>query len=136
GTTFGGGPLACAVAIAVIDTIEGEGLLRHVNEMGTLLLARLQLLKKRHPVVREVRALGLMAALDLSSPDAAKFAVGECLRRRLIINRTHDTVLRMLPPFIIERKHVDESVATLDAVLTAWESSHASSSAARRTNGH
>jgi acetylornithine/N-succinyldiaminopimelate aminotransferase len=138
GTTFGGGPLACAVAIAVIDTIEREGLLCHVNQLGAYLASKLQGLKARHSIIREVRALGLMAALDLNSADAAKFSVSECLRRRVIINRTHDTVLRMLPPFIIESKHVDQLASTLDQVLAQWETSAAASAAAssRRSNGH
>jgi acetylornithine/N-succinyldiaminopimelate aminotransferase len=120
GTTFGGGPLACAVAVAVLETIEREKLLPHINKIGAYLLARLQALKKKHSLVREVRALGVMAALDLTSADAAKFAVSQCLRRGVIINRTHETVLRLLPPFIIERKHVDQFIATLDAVLAEW----------------
>jgi acetylornithine/N-succinyldiaminopimelate aminotransferase len=133
GTTFGGGPLACAVAIAVLETIEGEGLLRHVNRIGAYLFARLKALQKKHSLIRDVRALGVMAALDLTSADAAKLAVSECLRRGVIINRTHDTVLRLLPPFIIQRKHVEELIATLDAVLAEWP---AKSSSRRPANGH
>ena len=120
GTTFGGGPLSCAVAIAVVDTIEREGLLAHVNEIGAYMKAQLALLQSRHPLIREVRALGVMAALELSDGDAAKFAVAECLKRGVIINRTHEVVLRLLPPFIVQKKHVDLLVKTLDAVLSSW----------------
>ena len=62
-----------------------------------------------------------MAALELSDGDAAKFAVAECLKRGVIINRTHEVVLRLLPPFIVQKKHVDLLVKTLDAVLSSWE---------------
>jgi len=127
GTTFGGGPLTCAVALAVIQTIEDEGLLKHVREAGAYMQKQLGTLKQRHRIIREVRGVGVMVAVELTSGDAAKFAVAECLKRGLIINRTHEVVLRLLPPFIIENKHVDVLGATLDAVLTEWERQHDSS---------
>jgi len=135
GTTFGGGPLACAVAIAVLETIEREGLLPHVNRIGAYLLAALKKLQSRQSLVREVRAMGVMAALELTSSDAAKFAVTECLRRGVIINRTHDVVLRLLPPFIIERKHVDRLVSILDEVFSDWAANQTHSTARRQADG-
>ncbi len=123
GTTFGGGPLACAVAIAVIDTIEREGLLEHVGEVGNYFRAQLEDLQDRHVSIRDVRGNGLMLAAELDSADLAKAVHLGMLKRRVILNRTHDTVLRFLPPFIIQRKHVDHAIATLDAVLSSAEKS-------------
>ena len=123
GTTFGGGPLACAVAIAVIDTMEKEGLLDHVRKVGGYFRTRLEELQDRHVSVRDVRGNGLMLAVELDSADLAKAVHLGMLKRRVIVNRAHEVVLRILPPFILERKHVDHAVATLDAVLTSAEKS-------------
>src|SRR5205085_11451588 len=86
GTTFGGGPLACAVALAVIETIEKQDLLKRVREVGTYIQQQLSALQKRHSIIREVRGMGVMVAVELTSSDAAKFAVTECLKRGVIIN--------------------------------------------------
>jgi len=123
GTTFGGGPLACAVAIAVIDAIEREGLLEHVSKVGEYFRQQLLELQKRHASILEVRGSGLMLAAELDSAELAKAVHLGMLKRRVILNRAHDVVLRFLPPFILQRKHVDHAIATLDAVLTSAEKS-------------
>jgi len=123
GTTFGGGPLACAVAIAVIDAIEREGLLAHVSKVGEYFRQQLLELQERHSSILEVRGIGLMLAAELESTDLAKAVHLGMLKRRVILNRTHDTVLRFLPPLIIERKHVDHAIETLDGVLSSVEKS-------------
>jgi len=115
GTTFGGGPLACAVAIEFLRTV--EKLLSHVNQLGSYFRAGLDDLAAKHGAVREVRGMGLMLALDLDSPDTAKAAVQQLLERGILINRTHETVLRFLPPYVIEKKHVDVVVRALDGAL-------------------
>ena len=119
GTTFGGGPLACAVAIAVIDAIERQGLLEHVRKVGDYFLAQLKSLQDRHPSILDVRGCGLMLAAELDSADLAKAVHVGMLKRRIILNRTHDTVLRFLPPFILQRKHVDHAINVLDAALSS-----------------
>ena len=136
GTTFGGGPLACAVAIAVLDTIEREGLLDHVRKVGAYFRTQLEELQDRHTSIVDVRGNGLMLAAELESADLAKAVHLGMLKRRVIVNRAHEVVLRILPPFIIERKHVDHAIATLDAVLTSAEKSARTSlpSHAGRTN--
>ena len=126
GTTFGGGPLACAVAIAVIDAIEREGLLAHVVEVGGYFQGKLHELAKKHEAIIDVRGKGLMLAAELDSAELAKLIGKEMLKRKILINVTSDTVLRFLPPYILQKEHVDQAVAALDEIL----SEHANSTAA------
>ena len=117
GTTFGGNPLACAVAIAVLDALREEKLLARVNGVGSYFLSRLRDLQQKHAAIREVRGLGLMIGLDLEEPDLAKSLLDGMLQRRILLNRTHDTVLRFLPPYLITTEHVDRAVSALDELL-------------------
>ena len=114
GTTFGGGPLACAVAIAVIETIEREGLLAHATEVGDYFQDKLRGLAQKHDAIVDVRGKGLMLAAELDSPELGKTVVQEMLKRRILINLTSDTVLRFLPPFILEKDQVDVAIEALD----------------------
>jgi acetylornithine/N-succinyldiaminopimelate aminotransferase len=118
GTTFGGGPLACAVAIAVIDCIERECLLDHVIKVGDYFQQQLRSLATRHEAIVDVRGKGLMLAAELDSADLGKLVVKEMLARKILINCTSDTVLRFLPPYILEKHHVDQAIAALDEILT------------------
>lgn len=118
GTTFGGGPLACAVALAVISTIEREHLLGHIADVGSYFRQKLEHLSQKHPSAVEARGLGLMLALELDSADLAKQVVAEMMSRRILINRTDETVLRFLPPYILQKHHVDEAIAALDEILS------------------
>src|SRR5436190_711021 len=121
GTTFGGGPLACAVAIEFLRVL--DRMLPHVRRMGDYFHAGLEKLKAKHDCVREIRGMGLMLGMNLDSPDRAKAVVAELLQRGILINRTQDTVLRFLPPYIIQRTHVDQVVRALDAALISIKSS-------------
>jgi acetylornithine aminotransferase/acetylornithine/N-succinyldiaminopimelate aminotransferase len=129
GSTFGGGPLACAVACTVIDQIEKRKLLRSNRESGKYFVKKLDSLKMKHECIREVRGLGLMIAIELDSADLAKATVPAMLERGVIINRTHETALRFLPPYTIRKKHIDEVAKALDATLKqlekAYKKSHA-----------
>jgi acetylornithine aminotransferase/acetylornithine/N-succinyldiaminopimelate aminotransferase len=125
GTTFGGGPLACAVALAVLDTIEREHLLDHVTVVGTYFRERFNQLAKKHEAIVDVRGLGLMLAVELDSVDLAKTVLAEMMKRHILINRTSETVLRLLPPFILQQEHVDEAIAALDEILTEQPAAHA-----------
>jgi len=130
GTTFGGGPLACAVAIAVIDAIESNGLLQHVTEVGDYFKGQLRELAKKHEAIVDVRGNGLMLAAELDSADLAKLIVQEMLERKILINCTSDTVLRFLPPYILQKEHVDQAIAALDEIFTE----HAHSAAVGSSN--
>ena len=122
GTTFGGGPLACAVAIEFLRLM--ERLLPHVRVTGEYFRAQLEELKTRYRSVREVRGMGLMLGMELDSADAAKQIVNRLLRRGILINRTNDTVLRFLPPYIIDKKHIYRVIQELDAALAASQVLH------------
>lgn len=120
GTTFGGGPLACAVAIAVLDTIESENILGHIKDVGSYFKQQLGTLEKRHEAIIDVRGMGLMLAAELDSADLAKLVLGKMLERKILINRTSETTLRFLPPYILERKHIDIAIAALDEILAEY----------------
>ena len=131
GTTFGGGPLACAVAIAVIDTMDREGLLKHVTEVGDYFQDKLRGLAAKHDAIVDVRGKGLMVAAELDSADLGKRTVQEMLKRHILINCTSDTVLRFLPPYILRKEHVDEAIAALDEIFTEHAHGAAVASTAR-----
>ncbi len=118
GTTFGGGPLACAVALTVIDTIEREHLLDHITDTGTYFHGRLDELAAKHTAIVDVRGLGLMLAAELDSAELAKQVTNAMMERRILINRTSETVLRFLPPFILGKDDVDKAIDALDSILT------------------
>lgn len=116
GTTFGGGPLACRASLEYFKILEDEKILQRVRKIGAYFKARLEELQDV-PVVKEVRGEGLMLAVELSVP--GKEIVKEMLKQGFIINCTHDTVLRMLPPFVITEKQIDKFVKALRPVLEA-----------------
>lgn len=138
GTTFGGGPLACAVAIAVIDAIEKDGLLANATAVGDYFQEQLRGLKKKHEAIVDVRGKGLMVAAELDSAELGKKTVTEMLKRHILINCTSDTVLRFLPPFILERAHVDTTIAALDEIFTEYAAGQnaTAQSAAASVGGH
>jgi acetylornithine/N-succinyldiaminopimelate aminotransferase len=115
GTTFGGGPLACAVAIEFLRA--ERKLLKHVRALGEYFHASLVALDKKHKSIQDVRGAGLMQAVEVDSSELAKAVAKRLLQEGFIINRTHETVLRFLPPYVIQRKHVDQVVNALDAAL-------------------
>ncbi|HTL70871.1 MAG TPA: aspartate aminotransferase family protein [Candidatus Eisenbacteria bacterium] len=121
-TTFGGSPLACAAALAVFEAIEKEKLLSNAVIMGSHLFKRLNELKKRNPVVRDVRGMALMAGVELDID--GKGVYEECLKRRLLINCTQGNVLRLMPPLVVKEKEIDRAVQILDEVLAAERESH------------
>ncbi len=115
GTTFGGGPLACAVAIEFLR--EEKKSLKHVRALGEYFHAALEALDRKHKSIQDVRGAGLMQAVELDSSELAKAVAKQLLQEGIIINRTHETVLRFLPPYVIQKKHVDRVVEALDAAL-------------------
>ena len=115
GTTFGGGPLACRVALEYLAVLEEEKLLENVARVGQYLREQLTSLGERFAAVREVRGRGFIHGLELDIP--ARPIVEQALGEGVLFNSTQDTVLRFLPPFLLQEKHVDKGVRVLKKLL-------------------
>ena len=115
--TFGGNPLAAAAAVAAIEMIEREKLLEKAGRLGKIFQERLTKLQGECGIIREVRGVGLMIGVELAIEGAP--AVEECLRRGLLINCTHKTVIRLLPAMTLEESQVHEGCDILAEVLKA-----------------
>jgi predicted acetylornithine/succinylornithine family transaminase len=109
GTTFGGGALACRVAIEFLDIL--DELLPSIQRVGGYFHVVLNELARKHGFVKEVRGFGLMLGMELAVP--GRQIVIDALAEGLLINCTHDTVLRFLPPYIVTEKDVDQVVKVL-----------------------
>ena len=134
GSTFGGGPLVCAVALEFLTVVEEENLLANVRARGAELRAGLEKLAARYDFIREVRGEGLILGIDLAV-EGAPF-VKEALRRSLLINCTHDHVLRLLPPFIVRPRDVADFLKKFEAVLKRAAKSAAGSSKTANAEAH
>jgi acetylornithine/N-succinyldiaminopimelate aminotransferase len=115
--TFGGNPLACRAALATIDTIEEDGLLARAEQIGERFRNHFERLKQRSPLIQQVRVKGAMIGVELAAPGAA--IVDACLKRHLLINCTHTTVLRLLPALTLTDELIDEGCGILEEVLLA-----------------
>jgi acetylornithine aminotransferase len=116
GTTFGGNPVACAAGAAVMEEVLQHGLMKKAGEIGEYLKAEFLKLQSEFPkLVREVRGIGCMLGVDLTQEGQP--IVDELQNRGYLVNCTHNTVLRFLPPFIVTRDQCNEVVQALDAVL-------------------
>ncbi|MGQ9484304.1 MAG: acetylornithine transaminase [Desulfosoma sp.] len=118
-STFGGTPLVTAAAGKVLELIAQESFLAAVRDKGQYFLERLRDLQLRHAEkVRDVRGRGLILGMELA--DSGKAVVDQCLTRGFLINCTHETVLRFVPPLIIAKDDIDRLIEVLDAVLKEW----------------
>lgn len=116
GSTMGGGPVVCAAALAVLSTIESDGLVGHAAETGEYLKNGLASLAERHPLLTEVRGKGLLLGIQLSR-DAAGEIVSSALARGLLVNDVAPAVLRLCPPLIVTEADCDRALEILDEVL-------------------
>jgi acetylornithine/N-succinyldiaminopimelate aminotransferase len=115
GTTFGGGPLACRVALEFLAIVEDEKLLDNVNKVGAYLQQELQAVVEKSAAAREVRGRGFIQGINLEIP--ARPIVDAALAEGVLFNSTQDTVVRFLPPFLLEEKHVDKGMRVLKKLL-------------------
>jgi predicted acetylornithine/succinylornithine family transaminase len=113
--TFGGNPIACVAALAYVDTVEEDNLLQRAAELGECFRERFESLRARCPLVTDVRVKGCMIGLELAVDGAP--VVKACLERRLLINCTHTTVLRLLPALTLTDDELDQGCAILSDVL-------------------
>ena len=115
-STFGGGPVVCKSALAVLKTIQKEKLLSHTQRMGDYLISKLNNLKERFPqLIKEIRGMGLMVGVELNRE--GNIVVEKCLEKGLLINCTHEKVLRLMPALIINKKEIDRAIGILDKVM-------------------
>lgn len=117
GSTYGGNLLACRAALVFLEELVDGGLMAHVARVGAHTEAKLHALAARHSFIREIRGAGLMWGLDLDRPAAP--VVDAAIHQGLLVNRTAETVIRLLPPYIITTEEIDEAIGLLDAALIA-----------------
>lgn len=122
GSTFGGNPFACATALQVLATIDEEDLLNNATAMGQLLISNLQDKLANSSVVTDIRGKGLMIGIELSIPCAQ--IVDLALARNLLVNVTAENVIRMLPPLITNKEHVDIIVSVICECIEKLQTQH------------
>ena len=127
GTTFGGGPLACRIALEYLAILEEEKLLEQVQRVGKYLTQELQKLVAKYSIATEVRGVGMMQALQLTVP--GKPVLDGAMADGLLFNITQDTTIRLLPPFLLEEKHVDAAMRVLNRHLAAAQKANKNSKA-------
>jgi 4-aminobutyrate aminotransferase-like enzyme len=129
--TFGGNPVSCAIGETVLDIVQGDGLQAHAAEIGAYFKSELESLKVKHPSIGDVRGHGLYLGVDLVTDQEKKtpaarqaLLVTELMKDRGVVvfpNGIHDNVLKIKPPMVFDKTHVDIYVETLDEVLTLPE---------------
>ncbi|MBI4341976.1 MAG: aspartate aminotransferase family protein [Candidatus Omnitrophica bacterium] len=115
-TTYGGNPLGCACILAVIEAVTKQQLLERVNTLSPYLVTRLTALQQHLPIIREVRGLGFMIGIELTVD--GRPIVDACRAKRLLINCTQGTVLRLLPAMTITKAQLERALSILEDVLT------------------
>ena len=117
GSTYGGNLLACRAALVFLHELTANGLLEHVARVGAYLEAGLRGIASRQPAIASVRGAGLMWGIELDRPAAS--VVDAARERHLLVNRTSDTVIRLLPPYVIGEQEIDEALPLLEAAIAA-----------------
>lgn len=121
-STFGGNPLAMAAGIATFQTIEEENLLENIKVMSERFRSHFKAAKEELSIIKELRILGAMIGVDLTIPSGA--IVGKCMEKGVLVNSTHDTVVRLLPSFNITAEQVDEGAAVIIEALRELQDEH------------
>ncbi|MDD3988067.1 MAG: aspartate aminotransferase family protein [Candidatus Omnitrophica bacterium] len=114
-STFGGGPVISRAALAVLKAVKKEKLLANARKMGEYLFLLLNALEDRYDVIKEVRGMGLMAGVELNTE--GRPIVEKCLVKGLLINCTHEKVLRLMPALNVTKKEIDKAITILESVL-------------------
>ncbi|WP_075618633.1 aspartate aminotransferase family protein [Paenisporosarcina indica] len=135
GTTFGGNPIACSVALATLEVMKEENLLNNTRVMGSYAVEQLERMKERHRVIGSIRAVGLMIGIEIIDPRTGE-PNGEGLLKILDIALkkgvlfylcgNHGEVIRMIPPLIVTKEQIDEGLHLLDEALMEYESTFVS----------
>jgi predicted acetylornithine/succinylornithine family transaminase len=117
GSTYGGNLLACRAALMFLEELTENGLMAHVAKVGAHLERGLRALASRQPAITAVRGAGVMWGVDINRPAAT--VVDAARERKLLVNRTSDTVIRLLPPYIITESEIDEALPLLEAAIAS-----------------
>ncbi|MDD4203090.1 MAG: aspartate aminotransferase family protein [Candidatus Omnitrophica bacterium] len=117
GSTFGGSPLICAAALGVFDSLTKGGLLKQCNIMSSYFKKRLIELKKKQPIIKTIKIVGLMIGLEIAVEDASN-VYKKCLEKGLLINCTQGNILRIMPPLCVTKAQADKAIKILEDVLS------------------
>ncbi len=117
GTTYGGNLLACRAALVFLEELASNGLMDHVAQVGAYLERGLRQIASRQRAIKDVRGAGVMWGLDLDRSAAP--VVEAALQRKLLINRTSETVVRLLPPYVITEREIDEALPILEEAIAS-----------------
>lgn len=129
-TTFGGNPIACAAAVATIEVLKEEGMVENAKTMGEYALKKLSELKEKHPVMGNVRGIGLMIGIEIIRPESGEpngeglmNILEKCLHKGVIfyLSGNKGEVIRMMPPLNVDEEHVDYGLSLLDEAITEYE---------------
>lgn len=121
-STFGGNPMACAAGVAVMERLtKNRAFLKEVRGLGKYLIGRLEELQRKSPLIKEVRGAGLLVAVDVNVPTIG--IVEAAYQSGLLINRTSDATLRIMPPLTVRRSEIDRMIALLSKIIL--EKNHA-----------
>ena len=120
GSTFGGNPVACAAALETIALLE-EGLMENAGRVGAYLLGRLATLRNEHPIVADVRGLGLMIGVEFQTGDQATAVAESCFRRGLIVLGCGDKAIRFSPPLVVTQEEADTALDIFEAAIAEVE---------------
>ncbi|MFH1083952.1 MAG: aspartate aminotransferase family protein [Pseudomonadota bacterium] len=114
-TTFGGTPLVTAVSKAVVEKLLEKGWMEEAGRVGEYFKGKLEGLARRYPFIKDVRGLGLILGMELDRPGTP--VVEACLKEGFLVNCAHETVLRFIPPLIIQKGEIDLLVEALDTIF-------------------
>lgn len=117
GSTFGGNPLACSAALAVLDELLNNGLLDHIKDVGEYLGKQLNSLKNKNNSIKDVRGVGLMRGIELYDSVSSNEIINKCIDHGLLLIGAGKNVIRFVPPLTIEKSHIDKAIATLSEAL-------------------
>ena len=130
GTTFGGNPIACEAALATLEVFREEKLLENCREVGEYARKKLEVLKRKHPVIGDVRSIGLMIGIEIVQPhtgepngEGVMNILNRCLQKGVLfyLCGNQGEVIRMIPPLIVTKEQIDEGLSMLDEALTEYE---------------
>ncbi len=115
GSTFGGNPLACACGLTVLEQLTNHGVLENVRAASSYFIARLQDLKKKYPIIKEIRGSGLLLGVQMEH--SSKAIIKKCMEQKLLLAGSGNETIRILPPLTVTLEEIDLAVSRIETVL-------------------